>query len=177
MDLQKIINNSDDADSAALTMYSMSEADPSDRRLMYLVSVSLLVEKFGKIKAMSALHDFATFDYNDANKFVRRAARSFEYRYLMWTNHPKFIKELNENGIAGFETGELLYVAHKCVKPNSKTWQCTSFGKGIGPLGDSQFDSPEQIISPCVTGMGIPPHATFLTLERLMKVESRYMPQ
>lgn len=79
-------------------------------------------------------------------------------------------------GIAGFDAGDLLYVATKCVKPNSLTYQVTVFGRDIGPLGDTQHQSASDILLDDARGTGIPVSAKFMTMKQLLEIESDFIP-
>ena len=177
MQFSNIIKQSINADVAVLAMCNITSLDPGKRRLMYVTSLKMLINQFGESAAYIALYASATFDMESDNKHLRRGARSLYYRLLNWQNQPKFISELKQKGMAGFLTGELLYVAHICVKPNSKTYQLTTLGKGIGPLGDKQYDSAEAIVDQGIHGGRISPTAKFMTCDDLLDVSQEFQPQ
>lgn len=176
IDFSLIASNENTADDAVTKMYIATENNPSMRRMMYLTAPRLLESRFAKKKVLSALNCYAQFDVYSDVKFIRRSAQALIYRYKMSLDHPKFMSEMKSVGMAGFTTGDLLYVAHKCTKKNSLEWQCTVFGRNIGPLSDSQHRTIEEIIAQTGMGAGIPVCSEFLSYKQLMEIESQFLP-
>jgi hypothetical protein len=164
------------SDDAAAAMYESCNGDPGILRRFYLMARALLLVKFTESEAYNSVNLFAGFDENHEHLWVRRSAKAFQQRYEQYLCHPQFKSELESRGIAGFDAGDLLYVASKCVKLNSLLYQVTVFGRGIGPLGDTQHNSVSDILLNDARGAGIPISAKFLTKEDLIKVECRFMP-
>jgi hypothetical protein len=164
------------SDDAAAAMYASCSGEPSLLRRFYLMARGLLLVKFTESDVYSSINLFAGFDENHEHLWVRRSAKTFLQRYEQFLCHPQFKSELEDRGIAGFNTGDLLYVASKCVKPNSLLYQVTVFGKGIGPIGDTQHNSVGDILLNDARGAGIPISAKFLTKEQLMQIECDFMP-
>lgn len=173
----KLIREAKTADDAVIAMCELTENNPDKRRLMYVITPALLSSTFGESQAMSALNSFATFDIDSEEAFVRKGAQSFLRHFEKWQQHPVFIEELKTKGMAGFLTEDLLYVAHLCVKPDSKKYQVTTFGKNIGPLGDSQYDSEEKITDGSISGAGIPNGARYVSCDELEKVSLAFYPK
>lgn len=164
------------ADNAAAAMYESCNSDPSLLRRFYLLAKGLLISKFSESEAYSAINIFAGFDVEHEHKWVRRSANAFIKRYQHYLNHPTFINDLESVGIAGFKAGDLLYVASVCVKPNSLRYQVTVFGKGVGPLGDTQHNQPKEILLNDCRGAGIPISAQYLSKKDLILIEQEFMP-
>lgn len=163
-------------DEAASQMYDFCNNDPKLLRRFYLSAFRLLTTKFGDSEVYNAIHLFAGFDIDHEHHWVQRSAKAFVQRYERFLCRPRFIEELQKYGIAGFDAGDLLYVATRCVKPDSLTYQVTVFAKGMGPLGDTQHQCARNILLNDARGAGIPSSAKFLTKEQLMGIERHFMP-
>jgi hypothetical protein len=172
--LEYIVENNISADDAMCKMYEHCDNLPHKVWLLYVKAKGLLTEKFSEKDSMFAIHTFASFDQDNEVAAIRNAAKRFLHRYDKWRNIPDFINEMENIGVAGFTTGDLLYVIHPCVKPDSKELQCTVFGKSIGAISDTQHNSVKDFVDRGFAHAGIPPYADFLTFEELTKVERLY---
>jgi hypothetical protein len=172
---QYVLNN-DCCDDAATAMYQSCNGDVGLLRRFYLIARGLLSTKFPDSESYSSINMFAGFDEYHDHKWVRRSSKSFTQRYQQFLCHPQFISELEAYGLAGFDAGDLIYVAHKCVKPNSLTYQVTVFGRDIGPIGDTQHQTASDILKNDARGAGIPLSAKFLTKKQLLEIECDFMP-
>lgn len=164
------------SDNAASAMYESCKGDPGLLRKFYLLAKGLLCVKFSESDAFNSINLFAGFDEEHEHKWVSRSAKAFIQRYEQFLCYPQFIYELEESGIGGFLAGDLLYVATKCVKPNSLAYQVTVFGRSTGPLADTQHNTPQDILLNDARGAGIPVSAKFLTKEQLVFIEHDFMP-
>lgn len=173
-ELEGIIQRHESADDAMCEMYDHCDNKPYMVWLLYVKARGLLMSKFPEKESMYAIHTFASFDQDNENPTIRNAAKRFMNRYERWGSIPDFLKEMTEVGVAGFTTGDLLYVIHPCVKPDSKDLQCTVFGKSIGAISDTQHNSIEEFVDTGLSYVGIPPHADFLTFKELTLIEREY---
>jgi hypothetical protein len=171
---EQAVNFSICAKTAANEMYLKADGIPSKIWIFYVKAKSLLCNKFGEEESMDAINDFAIVDNKHENKTIKNAAKRFVDRYKLWANIPVFVDNMKRDGIAGFTTGDLLYVMHECVKPESKKYQCTVFGKGLGPLSDTQHDSIDRFIKEGIFHVGIPSYAEVLGCAELFEVELQY---
>lgn len=144
--IDDIINSSNNLDEVIVNIHSATDGIPLLRRRMYILYPSVLSTKFGKEKTLTLLNDYALFDMHDESTKISRAATSLHNRFEKMRNIPLFKAELEKNQMVGLVNQDLLYVAHLCVKPDSKKYQVTCFGKGIGPTGDTQHHSIDDII-------------------------------
>lgn len=166
-----IIKAANTADDAVVSLFKATEGDSKQRRRMYIWTLSTLTAKFGKQAALSALNSYALFDMFDDNKSVSRAASYLHHRFERFCKIPAFKGQLLKTGMIGVDTGDLLYVAHHCVKPNSKKYQVTCFAKGIGPISDTQYDDEDTVLNEA-----FPIESTLLTATELTSVEQNYLP-
>lgn len=169
--LKSIVSNSITAEQAVLDMHEASSGYPKLIRLMYVWYSTILSQKFGKEPVYALLNKHALFDKHDSDKIIRRAARSFHYKYLKLCNEPVFRHELETNGIVGILSGHLLYVAHLCVKPNGKKYQVTCFSQGVGPVSDTQCDDIDSVLK-----SDFPIEAKLIKAHELPSVEHQFLP-
>ena len=173
----KIAKEANTADAAAIKMYSLVFESTRYLRLFYVCAANILTERFGEKETISAVSQFAHFDIDHENKLLANCVKRIITKFEQGLSYDVFIDNINNGQIAGYTTGDLLYVAHKCVKPNSKKFQVTVLGRGLGPLSDTQHDTAEGILKNDITGAGIPFSAVFLNQADLLKHEAQFMPK
>ena len=142
----------------------------------YLNAAIALTSCYNTSEVESSILQFAHFDSVHECPNVKRSALSFLGNTKFAKNKQEFIQHVNIYGMAGFKTTSgLLYVAHRCTKPQSKEWQLTIFAEGRGPISDSQFDTLEQIVEDGAVGAGIPPTATLVRSSELLALSADFI--
>ena len=143
--------------------------------LFYLCAPLSLSVVYSSDDVEQGLLQFAYFDSENESSAVRAAAKSYLSDTTFCKSKAKFVSQVTVNGLSGFITNQdVLYVAHRCTKPDSKPWQVTVFAKGLGPISDSQFDSVEQIVTDGIVGAGIPSNAKYVPANELISMSSMY---
>lgn len=169
--ITEIINNNTDLDTTLACMSEATDNDPKLRRRMYVGTPAILAQKYDPSLVLLSLNDYALFDFDDDNKALGLAAKALHNRFEQKRNIPLFISELETNNMVAMVGEELMYVVHLCVKPNSKKYQVTCFGAGIGPIGDKQHDTIEAILD-----VGFCAQSKIFRAKDIPSVEQRFYP-
>ncbi|MDF4421783.1 hypothetical protein P3447_09170 [Vibrio parahaemolyticus] len=175
--INDIIANAQDADYAFSDLREYAINERGTGAFAYFLGLPLLKKRFTERESMDAIHTFAQFDQDDKDSRLAQRAKRFIEKFDNWRGEPQFIKDLIEHEIAVYKTDTMLFVAHKCQKPDSKRYQVSRFVKGMGVSGDSTHNTPEEILSCCVVGAGIPnsaeyvPHNDIFALEQEFQVD------
>jgi hypothetical protein len=174
-----LIKDCVDPETAFILLREKYQARDNSVANAYFTAGGTLGRYFTKDEYLPVVNMFAEFDVTDDDRRTRRHAQIAMDRYERWVNKDGFLANLEQHGIAAYSTDDLLYVMHAGVKPGSKKWQCTTFGLGEGPLGDSQLDVPLQALERSALGL-IPYHAKLVepgALDGLLTTQFMPWPQ
>lgn len=168
---EKFIAASDDVAEVVASIYEATENNHKERRRLYVFGRHSIAKKFAMEDVMSEIGVYSLFDVDHENSSVSGGAKIFERIRNRFSGREQFELDLQNDNIAGFLSGDLMYCVTICVNSSAK-WQVTCWAKGIGALSDSKHYTVDDMFNSGV----IPASCTFINKKQILEIESNYYP-